>query len=924
MEPLQPTEAHHIWGVGISPNEGDIAIASIDNIGTSGSLNLFVLREYGYSEKDLPDQEQLMHNGFALVASEDKKPILFVVTVNGRNTRDNLEKNLYNALAESIGWIEGRKVWVPLLGTGSGGLSLEESYLITMAVIDRFQRNLAISLSAILSIPDNPAGKQLLSQLNTTGAKENANVRKAIIAGLISDSETGDDYLEIMQDVNAFARVIAAKSFEPPLAIALFGKWGSGKSFFMGKLKEQIIDLSETKTQGIYCKGIVHIHFNAWSYVDSNLWASIVTKIFEELNEYISENSKSNDEKQAIEKQLTEQLSIAKEEIGLLQNKKNAVVGQIQSLKQKRKHIAEKLDDKINKVKTATVWKVIDNANKEFNAKTKILNALKANDSYLKSEDELKRIIPEKYWSNPEKTYQLAKSRHTFLKEFFRRDKIWTNVLWLGGILLLIFFSPVLLQLLSIQISKTDFLIPQALLSLLITGGTVWRRAETVYHDLQPLVASFWNVKENHEKKIKEAISTFRQEEKALTLEIEKGKSEVLLIEEQIQKAETIKADLEYRINHAFATEALYSFIDRRSKSEDYKKHLGIISIIRKDFEILNSLFSDHNQETEKIRNAANEFKSKFKKPLERIVLYIDDLDRCPEENVVQVLEAVNLLMAFPLFVVVVGVDERWVKNALLKKHAIQFTGKLDGYADNGTGLELIEPSNYLEKIFQIPFHLNDAKDASVKKMIGELARSKAQSKATIEADNNAPKESTSIGKGAASGESTANHASTLNQSNNNQDEHRLIDKAETLVITDDEIALMQDMSEIIGNNPRAIKRFVNIYRIVKAHEEFVYDTETTNQELISVLFLLALPLGDYRKLLPSFESFIQDESNSSKLITEYMLPTYPVNSLLDDLKQQLDMRLSNKQSLYVLQNTTAEVFNKHSSFIRRFTFKQL
>jgi hypothetical protein len=42
---------------------------------------------------------------------------------------------------------------------------------------------------------------------------------------------------------------------------------------------------------------------------------------------------------------------------------------------------------------------------------------------------------------------------------------------------------------------------------------------------------------------------------------------------------------------------------------------------------------------------------------LSRIVLYIDDLDRCPEKLVVEVLRAVHLLLAFDLFVCVVAVD---------------------------------------------------------------------------------------------------------------------------------------------------------------------------------------------------------------------------------------------------------------------------
>lgn len=732
------------------------------------------------------------------------------------------------------------------------------------------------------------------------------------LAGLISDSDKGADYLDITKDVNAFARVVAAKSFDPPLAIALFGKWGSGKSFFMRKLKEQITKLSANKADGIYCEGIAHIHFNAWSYMDSNLWASIVTKIFEELNEYISENRKVDIEKKEIEKLLTDKLSIAKEEIGILESKKESVVLQINSLEEKRKTITKELDENIKKVKTDTVWQIIETADKEFNAKEKIIEATKANSTFIQTETELKKVIPEKYWNDPEKTYQLAKSRITFLNEFFRKEKIQNNLIWLAVILSIIAFFPLILQLLSFQISKTNFLIPQALLSLLITGGAIWRRAETVYNQLQPVIASFWKVKESHASKIKEAKSKFEQEEKALKLEIEKGKSEVLMIQEQIQKAETIKTDLDFRINNAFATEALYSFIDRRSKSEDYKKHLGLISIIRRDFEILNDLFTDHNQEAEKIKNA-KEFKAKFKKPLERIILYIDDLDRCPEENVVQVLEAVNLLMAFPLFVVVVGVDSRWVKNALIKKHALQFSGKLNGNKTLDSNLEMIEPSNYLEKIFQIPFHLKDAKDTSVKDMIKKLAQSKAKVSKYVEEGY--------VEEGYVVEGSTGEAISNVSASLTNTTDTILIGKPEALILTDDEIALMQDMSEVIGNNPRAIKRFVNIYRIIKAHEEFDYEADPTNQELIAILFLLALPLGDYKKLLPSFENYIYDEANSLKQLTLYMQPIYKVEDF-DNLKHQLDVTLSVKPSFGILQRTPAGILKKHNAFVRRFTFK--
>lgn len=54
---------------------------------------------------------------------------------------------------------------------------------------------------------------------------------KEKIAGLISDSDDGIDYLEIDKDVNAFAKVIAAKSFAP-LSYCFIWEMGFWKKFF--------------------------------------------------------------------------------------------------------------------------------------------------------------------------------------------------------------------------------------------------------------------------------------------------------------------------------------------------------------------------------------------------------------------------------------------------------------------------------------------------------------------------------------------------------------------------------------------------------------------------------------------------------------------------------------------------------------------
>lgn len=115
-------------------------------------------------------------------------------------------------------------------------------------------------------------------------------IHKNNIAMISSDnpSNENDDSLNTKPDINAFAKLIAYKELTPPLAIGLFGKWGSGKSTFMDNLKRKIEKLSkEENSEKNFHEKIAHIEFNAWHYSDSNLWANIMIQIFEKLNEFL-------------------------------------------------------------------------------------------------------------------------------------------------------------------------------------------------------------------------------------------------------------------------------------------------------------------------------------------------------------------------------------------------------------------------------------------------------------------------------------------------------------------------------------------------------------------------------------------------------------------------------------------------------------
>lgn len=84
------------------------------------------------------------------------------------------------------------------------------------------------------------------------------------------------------------------------------------------------------------------------------------------------------------------------------------------------------------------------------------------------------------------------------------------------------------------------------------------------------------------------------------------------------------------------------------------------------------------------------------------------------------VLEAVHLLLAFPLFVVVVGVDPRWLRHALAEHypHTLTQNGQAHGAS---TQHPRATPQDYLEKIFQIPFALRSVEQDGYDRLVSDL-----------------------------------------------------------------------------------------------------------------------------------------------------------------------------------------------------------
>ncbi|MGH2732012.1 MAG: P-loop NTPase fold protein, partial [Actinomycetota bacterium] len=171
-------------------------------------------------------------------------------------------------------------------------------------------------------------------------------------------------------------------------------------------------------------------------------------------------------------------------------------------------------------------------------------------------------------------------------------------------------------------------------------------------------------------------------------------------LEERRDAAHKRIATLRGELALVSASERLHRFVADRQGAGDYTPYRGLLGLVYRDLRQLNENLKAALQEWESLKPP------RPMPPLQRIVLYIDDLDRCPPKRVVDVLAAVHLLLAMRVFVVVVAVDVRWLELSL--KH--HFT-ELLGHRDLPEGvIEAAEPVgtpwDYLEKIFQITYAL--------------------------------------------------------------------------------------------------------------------------------------------------------------------------------------------------------------------------
>lgn len=210
--------------------------------------------------------------------------------------------------------------------------------------------------------------------------------------------------------------------------------------------------------------------------------------------------------------------------------------------------------------------------------------------------------------------------------------------------------------------------------------------------------------------------------------------------------------------------------------------------------EVIDSLFSQMVSSDQSVSKEFNEFSKTFQELLveskyDKVIVLIDDLDRCLPNVIIETLEAVKLFMFEESTAFVIATDELMVEYAVKKYFPI--------YESGITGNEFAR--QYLEKLIQIPFRIpilgeSESKNYILLLLISSVLKDEKKFNALIEftlEKNKRPWEHNELSAGEI--------ADILGDSYN---------------VVNEQIQIGRSISTILAKgtvgNPRQIKRFIN------------------------------------------------------------------------------------------------------------------
>lgn len=250
------------------------------------------------------------------------------------------------------------------------------------------------------------------------------------------------------------------------------------------------------------------------------------------------------------------------------------------------------------------------------------------------------------------------------------------------------------------------------------------------------------------------------------------------------------------------------------------------------------------------IVNNVRNFRNEFEKTLEseeisRVVVLIDDLDRCQPERIIETLEAIKLFLSVKKTTFIIAADENVIQYAIKKKYP-----NIDGF-----NIEL--DKEYIEKMIQVPIQIPELSPKDVQNYLLLLVLQKYMEPNEFEIlVSKIEQEKLMVQSGVIEMERLEEIYGSLN------DSISLQDKKEYKEVVGAILQIRKIASHTLKGNPRQIKRFLNTF-ILKRKLSKMYYGDDLDMCIMAKLLILHKLNPDLFNQLNVWNSNFNQETDS-------------------------------------------------------------
>lgn len=246
------------------------------------------------------------------------------------------------------------------------------------------------------------------------------------------------------------------------------------------------------------------------------------------------------------------------------------------------------------------------------------------------------------------------------------------------------------------------------------------------------------------------------------------------------------------------------------------------------------------------IRNFRNEFEKTLEsEEINRVVVLIDDLDRCQPERIIETLEAIKLFLSVKKTTFIIAADENVIQYAIKKKYP-----NIDGF-----NIEL--DKEYIEKMIQVPIQIPELSPKDVQNYLLLLVLQKYMEPNEFEIlVSKIEQEKLMVQSDVIEVEGLEEIYGSLNDSISFED------RKEYKEVVGAILQIRKIASHTLKGNPRQIKRFLNTF-ILKTKLSKMYYGDDLDMCIMAKLLILHKLNPDLFNQLNVWNSNFNQETDS-------------------------------------------------------------